>query len=328
MKIQVTERTSRSTERKAEIKQYLHPKLMVLMSCFLISASSFAQSNARANSRDSAASSAATAGVKSGYAPVNGLKIYYEIHGTGEPLVLLHGGLGAIEMFGSNMQALAAKRQVIGVDLQGHGRTAGGDRPMTFEAMADDIVALLKYLGIEKADIMGYSLGGAVALQTTIRHPEAVRKLVLVSTPFKREGWYPEMRTGMSQMGERSAAAMKGTPLQQLYASEAPKPEDWTKLHIKMGELLKKDYDWSEGVKAIKSPVMIIAGDADGIRPTHLVEFFALLGGGQHDAGWDGSGKPNSRLAILPGRTHYDIFMAPALSSVVLPFLEEPLPKK
>src|SRR5206468_436025 len=143
------------------------------------------------------------------YADVNGIKLYYEIHGSGKPLVLLHGGLGAIEMFGPNLPALAKGRQVIGVDLQGHGRTADIDRPLSVEFMADDIAALIKHLGISRTDIMGYSLGGGVALQTAIRHPEVVNKLVLVSTPFRRSGFYPEILGQQGQVTAAAAEAMK-----------------------------------------------------------------------------------------------------------------------
>src|SRR5215213_1361591 len=138
---------------------------------------------------------------KGNHAAVNGLELYYEIHGEGEPLILLHGGVGAIEMFGEVLPLLAEGRRVIAVDLQAHGRTADIDRPMTFEAMADDVAALIEHLGLGEADVMGYSLGGAVALRTAIRHPEVVRKLVLVPTPFKRDGWNPEGLTGMAQNG-------------------------------------------------------------------------------------------------------------------------------
>jgi pimeloyl-ACP methyl ester carboxylesterase len=169
------------------------------------------------------------------YAPVNGLDMYYEIHGSGEPLILLHGGVGAIEMFGEVLPLLAAGRQVIAVDLQAHGRTADIDRPLSFELMADDIAALIKHLGFKKADVMGYSLGGGVALQATIRHPDVVRKLVLVSTPFKRDGWYPEVLAGMGQMGPAAAEPMKQTPMYQLYAHVAPKPDDWPVMLTKLG---------------------------------------------------------------------------------------------
>lgn len=259
---------------------------------------------------------------KGNYAAVNGLDMYYEIHGSGEPLILLHGGVGAVEMFGEVLPLLVEGRQVIGVDLQAHGRTADIDRPMTFEAMADDVAALIEHLGLERADVMGYSLGGGVALQTAIRHPEVVRKLVLVSTPFKRDGWYPEVLAGMEQMGPEAAEPMKQTPMYQLYSYIAPKPEDWPVLLTKLGDLLRRDYDWSEEVAAIETPTMIVVGDADSVSTPHAVQFFELLGGGKRDAGWDGSGMSDARLAVLPGTTHYDIFYSPTLASTVAPFLD------
>lgn len=259
---------------------------------------------------------------KGTYAAVNGLDMYYEIHGSGEPLILLHGGVGAIEMFGEVLPLLVEGRQVIGVDLQAHGRTADIDRPMTFEAMADDVAALIEHLGLERADVMGYSLGGGVALQTAIRHPEVVRKLVLVSTPFKRDGWYPEVLAGMEQMGPEAAEPMKQTPMYQLYSRIAPKPEDWPVLLTKLGDLLRRDYDWSEEVAAIETPTMIVVGDADSVSTAHAVQFFELLGGGKRDAGWDGSGMSDARLAVSPGTTHYDIYYSPTLASTVAPFLD------
>ena len=261
------------------------------------------------------------------YASVNGLEMYYEIHGTGRPLILLHGGVGAIEMFGEVLGLLAEGRQVVAVDLQAHGRTADIDRPLSFESMADDIAALIEHLGFERADVMGYSLGGGVALQTAIRHPEVVRMLVLVSTPFKRDGWYPEVLAGMGRMGPEAAEPMKQTPMYQLYASVAPKPEDWPVLLTKLGELLRKDYDWSEEVAKIEIRTMIVVGDADSVRTAHAVEFFELLGGGKADAGWDGSGMSDARLAILPATTHYYIFSSPTLASTVASFLDAPTPE-
>jgi pimeloyl-ACP methyl ester carboxylesterase len=254
---------------------------------------------------------------------MNGLNLYYEVHGDRWPLILLHGGVGAIEMFGETLPLLAEERQVIGVDLQAHGRTADIDRPMTFEAMADDVAALIGHLGLDEADVMDYSLGG-VALQTAIRHPEAVREAVLVSTPFKRDGWYPEVLVGMEQMGPQAAEPMKGSPMYGLYSSVAPRPEDWPVLLTKLVDLLRRDYDWSEEVATLEIPVIIVVGDADGVPPAHVVEFFGLLGGGKRDAGWDGSGMPKSRLAILPGTTHYDILSSPTLEPVVAPFLDAP----
>src|SRR5207253_2736348 len=194
--------------------------------------------------------------VKTGYAPVNGLRMYYEIHGTGKPLILIHGGAGSTANFTEIMPLLSNSRQVIALDLQAHGRTADIDRPLTLEAMADDIAALIKHLGFKNADVMGYSLGGGVALRTAIQHPSSVRKLVLVSTPFKRDGWYPEIRAGMAQMGPAAAEPMKQTPMYQLYSRVAPKPDDWPVLLTKLGELVRKDYDWSKEVAAIKAPTL------------------------------------------------------------------------
>ncbi len=258
------------------------------------------------------------------YADVNGIKLYYEVGGTGRPLVLLHGGLGALEMFGPNLAALAQGRQVIAVDLQGHGRTADIDRALSVELMADDIAALIKYLKLDGAAIMGYSLGGGVALQTAIRHPEVVRKLVVVSTPFRRNGFYPDILAQQGQVGPAMAEAMKQTPMYQLYASIAPRPEDWPRLLGKIGEAMKQDFDFSQQIAGIKATTLIVAADADIFPPSHAVELFGLLGGGQRDGGWDGSGRPKSRLAILPGLTHYTIFNAPALAATVIPFLDEP----
>jgi pimeloyl-ACP methyl ester carboxylesterase len=256
-----------------------------------------------------------------GYAPVNGLNLYYETHGTGEPLLLLHGGLGTGEMFAAIMPALSATRRVITVDLQAHGHTADIDRPLSLELMAGDIAGLLRYLGIEKADVMGYSMGGLVALRTAVQHPAQVKRLVVVSAACRRNGWYPEILAGMDQVSAAAAEPMKQTPMYQAYARVAPKPADWPVLLTKAGDMFRKDYDWSKEVAAIKAPTLLVFGDADAVRPAHAVEFFQLLGGGQKDGGWDGSGISNARLAILPGLTHYTVFSSPALASTVENFL-------
>ena len=266
--------------------------------------------------------------VETGYAPVNGLNLYYEIHGAGEPLILLHGGLGATEMFGELLPLLSNTRQVIAVDLQAHGRTADIERPLRYEAMADDIAALLKHLGVGKADIIGYSLGGGVALRTAIQHPGLVRKLVVVSTAFRRDGWYPEIVAAMAQMGPAAAEPMKQSPMYQMYARIAPRPADWSVLITKLGELLRRDYDWSKDVAAILAPTLLIFGDADAVRTAHAVQFFELLGGGKKDAGWDGSGMSNARLAIWPGLTHYNIWSSPALAPTVTLILDAPMPSE
>jgi pimeloyl-ACP methyl ester carboxylesterase len=194
---------------------------------------------------------------------------------------------------------------------------------MRFETMADDIAALIRHLGLEKADVMGFSLGGGVALRTAIQHPEVVDRLVLVSTPFRRSGWYPEMTAGMDSMGPEIAEPFKQTPMYEAYQRVAPRVEDWPILVTQLTELLKIDYDWTDEARRLSMPTLIVAGDADGLPPRHAVEFFELLGGGQRDANWDRSGMTKHRLAILPGVTHYDINVAPALAMTVAGFLDE-----
>lgn len=262
----------------------------------------------------------------SGLAQVNGIELAWQSFGSGgpAPLVLLHGGFGSVEMFGPNVAALAAGRRVIGVDLQSHGRSPAANRPMRFETMADDIAALIEHLGLGRADVLGFSLGGGVALRTAIQHPPAVRRLALVSTPFKRSGWYPEMAAAMDAMGPEVAEFMLQTPLGAAYAAVAPRVEDWPVLVTQVTTLLKHDYDWTEEACALQPPTLIVAGDADGLPPRHSVELFELLGGGLRDASWDRSGMTKHRLAILAGVTHYDINVAPSLATTVAGFLDEP----
>ena len=215
------------------------------------------------------------------YADVNGLSLYYAEHGSGEPLVLLHGGFGSGEMFGPALAGLARHRRVIAVDLQAHGRTADAGRPLRFETMADDIAALIGHLGLIRSDLMGVSLGGGVALRTAIQHPEAVDRLVLVSVPFRRDGWFPEIGAAMRHFTPEHGKAMKRSPMYAAYARVAPRPGDWPVLHAKMGTLLSADYDWSAEVAGITAPTMLVYADSDSIWPAHMVEFFALLGTGQ-----------------------------------------------
>ena len=234
-----------------------------------------------------------------GYASVNGLNLYYEIYGNGEPLVLLPGGFMTVEAMGNIVPQLAASRRVVGVELQGHGHTADIERPLRFELMADDIAALIGQLGLKRADIFGYSLGGGVGLQTAIRHPELVHKLVLVSTSFKREAWYPESLAGMAAI---SVEGFASTPIYETYLNASPRPEAWPGFVAKMRQLLTEDYDWTEAVSALKTPTLIVVGDADGLRLPLMVEFFSLLGGGKGDG--DLVGLSSSQLAILPSTTH------------------------
>ena len=284
---------------------------LVIQVLILLCSSAYAQNNP-----------ATVQPVKTGYADVNGLHMYYEVYGRGEPLILLHGGFGSTDMFSSVMPTLSAKRQVIAVDMQAHGRTADIDRPMTFEALSNDVVALLKYFKLDKADIMGYSIGGSVALYTVIKHPELVRRAVIVSAPFKRKGEYGDLLAQQDQMGPQAAEFMKQLPVYPPYAKIAPRPADWPRLVTKVAQLIQKDYDWSVEVKNIKTPLLLLCGDADMFPPSHAAEFFALLGGGQRDAGWDGKARPQSQLAILSNTTHYNIFMNPTLATAANNFLD------
>ena len=259
-----------------------------------------------------------------GVASVNGIDLAYQIHGTGRPLVLLHGGFGSVEEFGPNVVALASGRQLIGIDLQSHGRTPAPDRAMRFETMADDVAGLIGYLGHEQADVMGFSLGGAVALRTAIQHPAVIRRLVLVSTPFRRSGWHPEMVVAFDAMGPELAEPMRQSPMYETYRTIAPRVEDWPVLVAQLTTLLRQDYDWTDEARRLSMPVLIVAGDADGLPPRHAVESFELLGGGARDAGWDGAGMTPHALAILPRTTHYDIATSPLLPATVAAFLDGP----
>ena len=260
------------------------------------------------------------------YAKINGLDLYYETHGTGRPLVLLHGGLMSGDTFGPVLPMLAEHHQVITVDLQGHGRTADIDRPIDIRLMADDIVALIDRLGVEKPDIVGYSLGGGVALQVAFKHPEKIRRLVAVSANIRRDAIPPEMLAQQTQVNAAAAEFMKETPMYQEYQRLAPRPEDFPRLLDKMGQWMANDFDFSEEVRALKVPTLIVAADADMAPPSHYIEVFKLLDGGLRDGGWMGEGRPKGghALAILPGLTHYNIGDSPLLATAVLAFLDQP----
>src|SRR6266699_2430868 len=223
-----------------------------------------------------------------GYASVNGLDIYYEIRGSGEPLVLLPGGFMTVEAMGELVPQLAATRRVIGVELQGHGHTAD------------------------------------------IGHPEVVRKLALASTAFKRDGWYPEVLAGMASI---SVETFAGTPIHETYLKTSPRTEAWPTFVAKMRQLLSEDYDWVEGVAALKTPILIMVGDADSIRLAHIVEFFGLLGGGKADG--DMNGLSPAQLAVLPATTHvgwappYHGIMTRTelLLPIITEFLDSPMPE-
>lgn len=264
----------------------------------------------------------ASAAPQTGYAAVNGLNMYYEIHGAGQPLVLLHGGFMTIDGWGELLPALATGRQVVGVEQQAHGHTADADRPLSYEQMADDTAALLQYLGIENADILGYSMGGGIALQLAIRNPELVRKLVVISATFNGTGMYPEARGLIATITPELFA---GSPIETAYLQFAPDPDGFPALveKIKQAEAETQDLQ-PELLRAISAPTLVMIGDSD-IQPEHAVELFRLRGGGVMG---DLAGLPASQLAILPATSHTGILGRSAwIAAMVTQFLDAPMPE-
>ncbi len=259
------------------------------------------------------------------YAEVNGINLYHETHGAGRPLILLHGGLGSGEMFGPVLPALAEHHRVIAVDLQGHGRTADIDRPIDVRLMADDIAALIEHLGLDRPDVVGYSLGGGVALHTAAKYPALVGRLVVTSVYLRPDAVYPEIRVQQGQVSAAAAEFMKDTPMYQLYQRVAPRPEDFPRLLDKIGESMAKDFDYAGEVRGLQVPTLVVAADADMAPPSHFVEVFKLLDGGLRDGGWMGEGRPKGghALAILPGLTHYNVVASPLFAATTLAFLDE-----
>lgn len=252
------------------------------------------------------------------FADVNGQHLFYSVHGTGKPLILLHGGINP-DSFGSNLAELAKRRQVIAVHLQAHGRTPDTDRPLRSETMGDDVAALIGHLNFGKADVMGYSLGSHVALQTAIRHPGVVDRLVLVSAAMRQDGFYPEGVAAFKQLEANAPTlgpGVKASPLGQTYPDV-----DWTNLFRKVGDMTKRPFDWSAEVAKLQARTLLVYADADAIRPEHMVEFWKALGGGQRDAGIDGSLRPANELAIVPNTTHYTLPVEPMLPEIVERFL-------
>lgn len=252
------------------------------------------------------------------FADVDGQHLFYSVHGAGKPLMLLHGGIDP-DSFGSNLAELAKGRQVIAVHLQAHGRTPDTDRPLRSETMGDDIAALIGHLNLGKADVMGYSLGASVALQTAIRHPDVIDRLVLVSAAMRQDGFYPEGVAAFKQLEANAATlgpGVKASPLGKAYPDV-----DWTNLFRKVGDLTKRPFDWSADVARLRARTLLVFADADTIRPEHMVEFWKALGGGQRDAGIDGSLRPANELAIVPNTTHYTLAVDPMLPEIVDRFL-------
>lgn len=267
------------------------------------------------------------ANASTGYVPVNGLQLYYEIHGEAQPdtlpLVLLHGGISTITTdFGPILPGLAATRQVIGFEQQAHGHTADIDRPISYAQMADDTAAALRHLGVERADVFGFSVGAAVALHLAIRYPDLVRKQVIASGSYRTDGLHPEMIGGMDQL---EPEMLHGTPYHDAYLQAAPDPGAWPGLIDRIKELDRIIEDWpADVIRGIAAPTLLVFGDSDIIRPEHAVELFRLLGGG---VAGDIVPMPNSQLAILPGTSHIGVMNRPELLlAIVPPFLDAPMP--
>jgi pimeloyl-ACP methyl ester carboxylesterase len=263
--------------------------------------------------------------IQSGYAPINDLQMFYEIHGDGGvPLLLLHGSLGSLEMFRPLLPALAAGRRVIAIDQQAHGRTADIDRPLRYEQLADDAAAFLRHLDVARADIFGFSMGSAAGWQLAIRHPELVRKLV-GAISYKKEGIYPEVLAGLETTF--SPEVFAGTPIEEDYRAIAPNPDDFPTLVRKVQDLTRSATDLpAEAIRAIAAPTMIIIGDADIITPEAAVELFRLRGGGVPG---DFAPMPPAQLAILPGTTHMMLIARSEwLGSMIPAFLDAPMPEE
>lgn len=260
----------------------------------------------------------------SGYADANGIKIYHEIYGQGEPLVLIHGGLTTISEMQGWVEPLAKTRRVIAVEMQGHGRTPDTDRPMSFATMGDDVVALLDHLRIPKADVVGHSFGGASAIRAAIQHPDRVRRLVVISSPYARSGWYPEAQRGMSQVGAPMAENMVQTPTGK-FSKQWPEPQRFRQFLDKFGRMMSEDYDWSADIAKLPMPVLLVFADNDSISQKHIAEFFAMLGGGIKEPGWLNTQLSTSRLAVVPSYSHYNLITSPEVPRIIAKYLADPL---
>jgi pimeloyl-ACP methyl ester carboxylesterase len=241
---------------------------------------------------------------ESGYAEVNGLKMYYEVYGQGKPIVLVHGSFMTIPLNWSQIIPLLAKdRKVIVAEMQGHGRTRDIPRELSYEGMADDVSGLLKHLKTDSADVLGYSMGGGVAFQMAVRHPEQVRRLVVLSGTYKHDGWWPDVEASFATI---TADMFKGSPIQTQYDSLGNDPAHFADFVKKVMSIDLKPYDWSRDVKNIQAPMFMAIGDADGVRYEHALELFKAKGGGKMG---DIHGLPKSRLAIMPGTTHIGMML-------------------
>lgn len=267
--------------------------------------------------------------VRSGFAASSeGLSVHYEVFGEGEPIVVMAGAFGDSHSMTQVIGPLSRERQVIAIDLEGHGRTALRQTPMSHERNGDDVAAVLRHLRIARADVAGYSHGGDAAIRMAIQHPEMVRNLIVISTAFERDGWYPENLAAMASVGASQAEQMRQTPLGQRYVAVAPHPEQFGMLLDRMGELMRKDYDWRKDIAALQTPTLLLFADHDAVSTRHIAEFYALFGGGLKDPGWIGEPQfTRARLAIVPGYTHYNFGQGPDMARVIEAYLDHPTSK-
>jgi len=267
---------------------------------------------------------------RSGYAvSAEDLRVYYEVFGEGEPIVVLAGGFGDITSMAQIIGPLSRHHQVIGIELEGHGHTALRSTPMSHERNGNDVAAVLRHLKIAKADVAGYSHGADAAIRMAIQHPEMVRNLIVISTAAGSDGWYPEGLKAMRSMTSAMAEQMKQSPMyQKWWAPVAPHPEQWPLLLDRMGDLKRKDYDWRPEIAKLKMPTLLLFADHDAVSTRHIAEFFALFDGGLRDPGWTGTPHyARARLAIVPGYTHYNFGMGPDVARVIEAYLVQPTSK-
>jgi pimeloyl-ACP methyl ester carboxylesterase len=258
---------------------------------------------------------------QAGFLELSGVKLWHEVYGDGEPLIVLHGGLMAIPQMMPWIEPLAKHRKVIAVELEGHGRSPDTDRPLELTTMGDDVAAVIDRLGLEKAAVLGWSFGAAAALRAAIQHPDKVQRLILISTAFAKRGWYPETQQGMASVG---AAMAETTPTYEL-SRQWPDPARFPRFLDEMGKMMSEDYDWTDEIKRLPMPVMLVFADHDSVSQKHIAEFFALLGGGITEPGWENTKFTKARLAVVPGYSHYNFITSPEVPPLVEKFLKDPM---
>ena len=259
-----------------------------------------------------------------GFLKVNGAQVWHEVYGEGAPLVVLHGGLMTIPEMTNWIEPLAKTRKIIALELQGHGRTPDTERPLALKTLGDDVAGVIDALGLGQADVLGYSFGADAGLRAAIQHPNKVRRLVVVSTGFAKRGWYLEAQQGMAAVGASLAPALKDTQTAK-FASQWPEPDRFPKFLDKMGKMMSEDYDWSDEVKKLPMPVLLVFADHDSLSQQHVSDFFALLGGGLTEPGWQNTKFTRARLAVIPGYSHYNLITSSEVALTAAKFLSDSL---